>query len=70
MTEFVRPIYEHIKDLFILDIEAFCDFADNLEYHIPDSLCESKFHATHGSILKESAYGLIVGESLGDSDYL
>ena len=65
MTEFVRPIYEHIKDLFILDIEALCDFADNLEYHIPDSLCESKFHATHGSILKESAYGLIVGESLG-----
>ena len=43
MTEFVRPVHEHIKDLFILDIEAFCDFADNLKYHIPDSLSESGY---------------------------
>ena len=64
MTEFVRPVHEHIKDLFILDIEAFCDFADNLKYHIPDSLSESKFHATLGSIHKESSNGFVVGETL------
>ena len=63
MTEFVRPVHEHIKDLFILDIEALCDFADNLQYHIPDSLSESKLHATHSSILEESANGLVVGET-------
>ena len=63
MTEFVRPIQERIEDLLILDIEALCDFADNLQYHIPDSLSESKLHATHGSILKESANGLVVGEA-------
>ena len=64
MTEFVRPVHEHIKDLFILDIEAFCDFADNLKYHIPDSLSESKFHATLGSIHKKSSNGFVVGEAL------
>ena len=63
MTEFVRPIQERIEDFLILDIEALCDFADNLQYHIPDSLSESKLHATHGSILKESANGLVVGEA-------
>ena len=68
MTEFVRPVHEHIKDLFILDIEAFCDFADNLKYHIPDSLSESKFHATLGSIHKESSNGLIVREALGSGE--
>ena len=31
MTEFVRPIQERIEDLLILDIEALCDFADNLQ---------------------------------------
>ena len=63
MTEFVRAIQESIEDFLILDIEALCNFADELKYHIPDSLSESKFHATHSSILKESANGLIVGES-------
>ena len=70
MTEFARPVHEHIKDLFILDIEAFCDFADNLKYHIPDSLSESKFHATLGSIHKESSYGFIVGEALSCGEYV
>ena len=50
MTEFVRSVHEHIKDLFILDIEEICDVADNLKYHIPDSLRESEFHVTLGSI--------------------
>ena len=68
MREFVRPVHEHIKDLFILDIEAFCDFADNLKYHIPDSLSESKFHATLGSIHKESSNGFVVGEALGSGE--
>ena len=63
MREFIRPIHKHIKDLFIPDIETLCDFADELKYHIPDSLRESKFHATHSSILKESANGLVVGET-------
>ena len=57
MTDFVRPIQERIEDFFILDIEALRDITDNLEYHIPDSLCESKLHATPSSIHKESAYG-------------
>ena len=64
MREFVRPVHKHIKDLFILDIEALCDFADDLKYHIPDSLSESKFHATLGSIHKESSNGFVVGETL------
>ena len=68
MTEFVRPVHEHIKDLFILDIEAFCDFADNLKYHIPDSLSESKFHATLGSIHKKSSNGFVVGEALSSGE--
>ena len=63
MTEFVRSIQKRIEDVLILDVEALCDFADNLQYHIPDSLSESKLHATHGSILKESANGLVVGEA-------
>ena len=63
MTEFVRPIQERIEDILVLDIEALCDFADNLQYHIPDSLSESKLHATHSSILEESANGLVVGET-------
>ncbi len=64
MREFVRPIHKHIKDLFILDIKALCDFADDLKYHIPDSLSESEFYATFGSIHKESSNGLIVREAL------
>ena len=68
MREFVRPVHEHIKDLFILDIEAFCDFADNLKYHIPDSLSESKFHATLGSIHKKSSNGFVVGEALSSGE--
>lgn len=64
MREFVRPVHKHIKDLFILDIEALCDFADDLKYHIPDSLRESKFHATLGGIPKESSNGFVVGEAL------
>ena len=63
MTEFVRPIHEHIKDLFILDIEALYDFSYNLKYYIPDSLRESKFHAPFGSIHKESSNGFMVGEA-------
>ena len=65
MTEFVRSIHKHVEDLFIFDIEAFCYLADNLQYHIPDSLCESKFHAAHGSIFKQSADGLVVRETSG-----
>ena len=63
MTEFVRPIHKHIKDLFILDIEALYDFSYNLMYYIPDSLRESKFHAPFGSIHKESSNGFMVGEA-------
>ena len=70
MTEFVRPIQERIEDFLILDIEALCDFADHLKYHIPDSLSESKFHATFGSIHKESSDGLIVGEALSCGEYV
>ena len=68
MTEFVRPVHEHIKDLIILDIEAFCDFADNLKYHIPDSLSESKFHATLSSIHEESSNGFVVGEAFSSGE--
>jgi len=64
MREFVRPIHKHVKDLFILDIEALCNFADNLKYHIPDPLGEGKFHATLGSILEEASNGFVVGETL------
>ena len=70
MREFVRPIHKHIKDLFILDIEAVCDFADNLKYHIPDSLSESEFHATLGSIHEESSNGFVVGETLSSGEYV
>ncbi len=70
MREFVRPIHEHIKDLFILDIEALCDFADDFKYHIPYSLSESTFHATFGSIHKESSNGFVVGETLSCGEYV
>ena len=63
MTDFVRPIHKRVEDFIILDIEALREITDNLEYHVPDSLSESKFHATPGSILKESAYCLVVGEA-------
>ena len=63
MTKFVRPIYKHVKDLFILDIEALCNLSDHYQYHVPDSLVESEFHATHGGILKQSADCLIVREA-------
>ena len=62
MTDFVRPIHEHVEDLFILDVEALCDFADELKYYIPDSLSESEFHATFSSILEESPDCLIIRE--------
>ena len=65
MTEFVRPIQERIEDFLILDIEALCNHADHLKYYIPDSLSESELHATLGSILEESADGLVVGEPPG-----
>ena len=29
MREFVRPVHEYIMDLFILEIEALCDLADD-----------------------------------------
>ena len=48
MTEFIRPIHQRIEDLFIFDIEAQCNLADHLKHYIPDSLGESKFHATLG----------------------
>lgn len=65
MIEFVRPVYEHVKDLFILDVEAFRDFADEFKHRVPDSLGESEFHAAHGGVLEESAHGLVVGEAPG-----
>ena len=65
MTEFVRPIQESIEDILILDIETLCDFADHLKHNVPDSLSESELHATLGSILEESADGLVVGEPPG-----
>ncbi len=68
MTEFVRPIQERIEDFLILDIEALCNHTDHLKYHIPDSLSESEFHAAFDSIIKESANGLIVRETLGGGE--
>ena len=68
MTEFVRPIQERIEDFLILDIEALCNHADHLKYHIPDSLSESELHATFDSIIEESAHGLIVREALGGGE--
>ena len=65
MTEFVRPIQERIEDLLILDIEALCNHADHLKYHIPDSLSKSELHAALDSIIEESAHGLVVREALG-----
>ena len=59
MTKFVRPIHEQVEDLSIVDMEALCAFADNLECHIPDSLNESKIHSIHGCTLEESAYSVI-----------
>ena len=53
MTEFFRAIHKYIEDLFIFDIKAFYYLADKLKHHIPDSLSESKFHATFGSIIEE-----------------
>ena len=70
MTEFVRPIQESIEDFLILDIETLCDFADHLKHYIPDSLSESEFHATFGSILKESANGLVVRKPSGGREQI
>ena len=68
MTEFIRPIHKHIEDLFILDVEAFCYLSDELKHHIPDSLCESKFHAAFDSVTEESANGLIIREMSGGGE--
>jgi len=70
MSEFVRPIQERIEDFFILDIEALCNHADYLKYHIPDSLSKSGFHASFDSIFEESANGLIVREALGGGEHI
>ena len=70
MTEFVRPIHERIEDFFILDIEALCNHADYLKYHIPDSLSESELHATFDSIIEESAHSLVVREALGGGEQI
>ena len=70
MTEFVRPIQERIEDLLILDIEALCNHADHLKYHIPDSLSESELHAAFDSIIEEPAHGLIVRETLGSGEQI
>ena len=68
MTEFIRPIHQHIEDLFILDVEAFCYLSDELKHHIPDSLCESKFHAAFDSVTEESANGLVIRETSGGGE--
>ena len=75
MTEFIRSIHKRIKDLFILDTEAQCNLADHLKHqcnladhlkhYIPDSLGESEFRATLGSILEECTHGLVVREPSG-----
>jgi hypothetical protein len=65
MAEFIRPIHKCIEDLFILDIEALCYLTDHLKHYIPDSLSESKFHATLSSILEEGTHGFVVREPFG-----
>ena len=70
MTEFVRPIQERIEDFLILDIEALCNHADHLKYHIPDSLSESELHAALDSIIEESAHSLVVREALGGGEQI
>ena len=70
MTEFVRSIQERIEDLFIFDVEAQCNLADHLKHYIPDSLSESKFHATLGSILEKSTHGLVVREPSGGREQI
>lgn len=56
--------------MFIFDIEAQCNLANHLKHYIPDSLSESKFHATLGSILEESAHGLVVREPSGGREQI
>jgi len=68
MTEFVRPIHKHIKDLFIFGAEAFRDFTDELKHRVPDSLGEGELDAAHGGILEEPAHGLVVGEASGGGE--
>ena len=68
MREFVRPFQKHVKDLFILDIDALRDFSDDFMYHTPYSLSESQFHAPLGGILEESSYSLIAGEAISCRD--
>ena len=70
MTEFVRPIQERIEDFLILDIEALCNHADHLKYHIPDSLSESELHAALDSITEESAHSPVVREALGGGEQI
>ena len=70
MTEFIRSIHKRIKDLFILDTEAQCNLADHLKHYIPDSLGESKFRATLGSILEECTHGLVVREPSGGREQI
>ena len=68
MTEFVRSIQKRIEDVLILDVEALCDFADELKYYIPDSLGESEFHAAFGCILEKSPDCFIVREPSGSGE--
>ena len=70
MTETVRSIHKHVEDLFIFDIEALCYLSDYLQYHIPDSLCERKFHTAHGSVFKQSADSLVVREPSGSREQI
>ena len=63
MTELIRPIHKHIKDLFILDVKPSAISRTSSSIISQILSVRIKFHASHSSILKESANGLVVGET-------
>lgn len=63
MTQFIRPVDKHVENLLIIYIEALSYLFDKFHHHIPYFLRDSKLDAVSCCIFKESADGLIVGET-------
>lgn len=65
MVEFVSPVHKQIEDVFILDVEALCDFDDKFLKSLPDSLGDTQILAVFHSVLEKSANSGIIGEAFG-----
>ena len=70
MSKLIRFINQGIKHFFIIDGEYLGDGSNQFENRLPDSFTDSQLVAVLSHLSEESAYSLIVHETLHGSEYI